>query len=551
MQNKNTSSTNGQMLSYLLNTEGVWLWIDCTIYNFATFNYVEGSIDPPPSELTIPPEVDPEYFAILISVTLRSQMRFCVRSKGKTLIYDSDLQVIEACPVILASTLSYPENVLKIERRSPYPPLEHGTAATVFKQAYHITDLPKEAQGRQKQISKMLEALPTQPIETPDGFAYPTCPKELTNMIQQLAQDYYQHHQSLQAKNNLPRAINPFESGIALASTSSVMQLLTYATQNAIAGATRWKKDKDHRPHFSHNGHIIEYGETDTVITDEAATSLWEQVKQQNFTVVDMATFAISLCARSLEPDHSAWVYAEKFIESRGLAKMKKAVTDTVDREAGHQQKNQKDAQQSIFHLEKLWMTINQDIDEPEYNPKTKKRKKRKFTYKGRFIVIKGVLTQKDLGTTDSETSMEVAWHIAPGDWLAPFLEYPNRQIANLSDRILRYDPYRQKWEKSFGYYFFFNGHMNSKGRGCTFNRFIEPLLKECSLDGEIERGRPQRTRDRFEKAMNKLVEDRLINEWHYTDHKNGYIPSKRSWIDEWLGLKVAIEIAPEKDLLP
>jgi hypothetical protein len=477
---------------------------------------------------------------------------------GFYLAYPKDIEAIEKYPVLLTSSLTRAKDETLFRSNRIYPPKEHGTSGVVMNTEgwyyYKISDLPIAAQESQKRLSQKLEEL-----EAKDKFVVLAEYEpvhlfnrdvEVQKMIQQLAQDYYKHHELLQTKGNLPHAINPFDNGMALASTSSVMQLFTYATQNAIAGATRWKRPKDHRPHFSHNGNIIEYGESDTVITDEAATSLWEQVKQQNYTVVDMATFAISLCARSLEPDHSAWVYASEFIKSRGLAKMKKAITDTLDREAGHQQKNQREAQQSIFHLEKLWMTINQDIDEQEYNPKTKKRKRHKFTYKGRFIVVKGVLTQKDLGTTDSNTSMEVAWHIAPGDWLAPFLQYPNRQIANLSDRILKYDPYRQKWEKSLGYYFFFNGHMNSKGRGCTFNRYIEPLLKECSLDGEIERNRPQRTRDRFEKAMNKLVDDRLINGWYYTDHKNGYIPSKRSWIDEWLGLKVAIDIAPEKDLL-
>jgi hypothetical protein len=328
------------------------------------------------------------------------------------------------------------------------------------------------------------------------------------------------------------------------------MQLFTYATQNAISGASRWRHPKDHRPYFPYNGDIIEYGDSNQIIADEEADALWKQVKQQGYTVIDMAAFAISLFARSQEPDHSAWVYASKFIESRGLAKMKKAVTDEIKRDAGHQQKNYKDVEQSVMHLEKIWVTISQDINEQEYNPKTKKRKQRKLTYKGRFIVVKGMLTQKDLGTTDSETSMEIAWHMAPGDWLAPFLEYPNRQIANLSDHVLRYNPRLQKWEKSLGYYFFFNGHMNSKGSGCTFNRYLEPLLKTCSLDEEIERGRPQRTRDRFEKAMKQLVEDRLINRWHYTEHKDGYTPTKRSWIDEWLGLKITVEIAPKRDLL-
>jgi hypothetical protein len=475
--------------------------------------------------------------------------------RDKALAYPHDIEAIEKCPVLLAfQSKDEVQDSMRI-----CPPAEHGTIGIVYSgettYVYNISELPQDVQDRQKQLGQMLDEADKQHdnLKVRDYLSFHMFNKdvEVRDMIQQLAQDYYQHHKSLQKKDNPPHAVNPFEGGNASASTCTIMQLFTYATQNAIAGGTRWKKPKDHRPHFAYNGNIIEYGESDMVITDEIATSLWEQVKQQNYTVVDMATFAISLCARSLEPDHSAWVYAEKFLESRGLQKSTKLVKENIKRTAGYRPENYKETEQSIFHLEKLWMTINQEIDEQEYNPKTKKRNRRKFTYKGRFIVVKGVLTQKDLGTTDSEMSKEVAWHIAPGDWLKPFLEYPNRQIANLSDRVLGYDPKNQKWEKGLGYYFFFNGHMNSKGSGCTFNRHVDLLLKTCSLDEDIERGRPQRTRDRFEKAMNKLVEDRLIDTWYYTDHRNGYIPAKRSWIDEWLELKVTIVIAPEKDLLP
>jgi len=534
---------NNEMLSYLLNTEGTWLWIDCSIYNFTTFNYVEGSIDPPPNELTFPPKVDPEYFATLISVTLRSQMRFCVRSKGKTLIYDSDLRAIEACPVILASTLSYPKNVLKIERRSPYPPLEHGTAATVFKQAYHITDLSKEAQERQKQISKMLEALPTQPIETPNSFVYPTCPEELTNMIQQLAQDYYQYHTNIRIPN--PR--NIFTNGATETLSCMPFQAAIASIHDAASKATKWVQTEDHAPYFRYEkpsgSSIIEYktGRKDEVFNSKTTTSLWQQVQKFSDSSNDVL---LALCAHFIRPseeDGTTWFFASQYLSDRGLAKITKGENTVQRRTAGHRHEDIAEVGNHLDLLENIWITIDQTIDQPSNGKK--KRKKRQFTHQGRLLMIEERITQKDLHG-ENNSDLEIAWRIRPGSWLRPFLEAPNRQVANLFQKSLQYDPYRQQWEKRLSRYFMFFGHMETRGGGGTFNRNIKKLLQEVSLSVDSEH--PKRTKKRFEEAMNQLVADNIINEWYY---QGSVDTAKRGWVTSWLDLMITIHIAPVKRL--
>src|SRR5262249_21208658 len=155
-------------------------------------------------------------------------------------------------------------------------------------------------------------------------------------------------------------------------------------------------------------------------------------------------------CIRSTEPDHSAWIYAENFLKSRGIEKMTKPMIPEdsygARRNAGYRAENYQPVGHAIFNLEKIWLCIDQPIDIEEQDRKTKKRKQRRFTYKGRFIIVKGTLTQKDLGTTSNDTGVEIAWHIVPGDWLTPFLQSPNRQVAVLSEVALQYDPYRQQW---------------------------------------------------------------------------------------------------------
>jgi hypothetical protein len=46
---------------------------------------------------------------------------------------------------------------------------------------------------------------------------------------------------------------------------------------------------------------------------------------------------------------------------------------------------------------------------------------------------------------------------------------------------------------------------------------------------------------------MNQLVTDGFINNWHYTEHRQEYIPSKKTWLYEWLDLMITVEIAPRQ----
>jgi hypothetical protein len=351
-------------------------------------------------------------------------------------------------------------------------------------------------------------------------------------------------------QQELPVAVDIFPKGKAPGSTCQTIQLVTFATQNAVSkGADQWECTKGQPPFFRRGSDMLEYrdkGNENAVITDDASNALWKQVREQTDLQVDLAFAAVSLCIRSEEPDHSAWIYAEKFLESRDLEKSTKPVegnNNYTRRTAGYRPENYQSVEQAIFSLEKIWLTISQPIETEQYDRKTKKRKRRQFTYKGRFLVVKSALTQKDLGTTPNDTGREIAWKIIPGDWLNPYLESPNRQVANLSERALQYDPYRQKWEKYLSRYFFFNGHMNAKGQGSTFNRHIGRLIEDCSL--EIERDRPKRTRERFEKAMDQIQQDGFINAWRY---KEPLMLPERKWIDAWLDQMITIDIAPTHD---
>jgi len=133
-----------------------------------------------------------------------------------------------------------------------------------------------------------------------------------------------------------------------------------------------------------------------------------------------------------------------------------------------------------------------------------------------------------------------VAWRYRPGDWLTPFLERPNRQTVVFPQQALRYDPYRQTWEKRLARYLTFHLRMDAKNAR-PLVRQVGLLLDELHLPCDWQH--PERMRLRFEAALTRLVTDRVIGGWRYTDaakQRLAALPT-RGWLVEWQAATIAI----------
>jgi hypothetical protein len=224
-------------LSYLMRAEvspSVWIYVNCMgIGNFnITLDIVEG---PPPMELGISDRIR----CIAATVILHSQMRTCIKKDDVFLVNEKDMEAIAECRTILASMLDYPPDVNIISRSSYLPPPEHGTAALFDDKLYYIADLPRHAQDRQKQISKMLADIPAAPIEAGEYFEYPECPQELREMIRQLAQDYHQYHMTVHPH---ARTLTPITSGHVqkLPSSNEARALIQSFSPSLLRKPTLW-----------------------------------------------------------------------------------------------------------------------------------------------------------------------------------------------------------------------------------------------------------------------------------------------------------------------
>ena len=133
-----------------------------------------------------------------------------------------------------------------------------------------------------------------------------------------------------------------------------------------------------------------------------------------------------------------------------------------------------------------------------------------------------------------------MAWQYRPGQWLARYLEAPNEQLALLMQTTLRYDPYRERWEKRLAKYFLFHLRIGARaGAEAPIRRNVGAVLRELGLADVFDHRNPERTVRRFEAAMDRLREDGQIGSWRLTDESRAWWQARRparGWLNDWLG---------------
>lgn len=225
-------------------------------------------------------------------------------------------------------------------------------------------------------------------------------------------------------------------------------------------------------------------------------------------------------------------ITADDFLKARGL-KAKKAGSG---RRGGYEEEQRQEIQEQIDTLSYTWITVHEMEITEEVNGK---RKKTKWRGESKAIDLSSRFGQVKLdGSVDA-----YAWRIRPGDVFAKFLFGPGRQVALLSTKALQYDHYRQKWEKRLARYLAWIWRIDT-GRtqeGISVKTLIN------AVGEEINKGRPNRTKDRLETALDQLEKDGVISLWDY-EIKNPSLYERRGWWREWLELKIIIT-APQEIL--
>ncbi len=156
------------------------------------------------------------------------------------------------------------------------------------------------------------------------------------------------------------------------------------------------------------------------------------------------------------------------------------------------------------------------------------------------------VLTSRVHQLNPDKTMQPYSWRIRPGDCFTKYLFGPGRKRAMLSQKAVAYDYYRQKYEKRLTRFLSWEWGISSKA--VTIGDFqifkIKTLLDAISFS--IEKEKPSKSKDKFEKILNTLEQDKIICKWEYGTSNTEFSYGEKFWLEKWLEWEVCIQAPPE-----
>ena len=225
-------------------------------------------------------------------------------------------------------------------------------------------------------------------------------------------------------------------------------------------------------------------------------------------------------------------IYVDDLLRSRGLRPKKSG----HGRRGGFEPEQRADLWRCLLHLQDIWLDIAEAtvVDQDARGRRTQRTR----ALQSRAFVMTDRIGQRRLdGTMDVEAIL-----VTPGEAFGRFLLGPGRQLALLSSGALRYDPYRQRAEKRLARYLSWQWRVGAHSGDFIRTYRVSTLLHELGLhvDGE----HPVRTRERFEKALDCLHQDRMISSWQYGERWREDLP-RENWVPLWLEARIVVE-APD-----
>ncbi len=368
--------------------------------------------------------------------------------------------------------------------------------------------------------------------------------------IQQMAKDlalaYWKHHQS-QNEKAIPDIAHIFKTGVSEAMTSLPFQAYPYAV---IAPKGDWREitsEQEHevviafqRSKKSGTAIVQVRGDATGQNREMVRTNLSEQVKKLS----DLDSDVFLAMVAQLQKGHkdeggNTWITASQILDYRGIVPIMKP-TNAGQRRAGHRQEDIEAISRCISSMENTWIRVyEQEIIDSDAG-KGKKRGRSKITRESRLFMFGDIIYHHELGIDGTQgKSYPIAWQYRESNWMLPFLEGPNRFTGILLQKTLNYDPHNELWEKRLAKHFMVYLRLNASHHEKPPIK-IQTLFDELNLP--INERFPQRTRDRFEKAMDILQKDgHLI--WDYQKKEQ---PPSRNWLATWLGYHIVVE-SPEQ----
>lgn len=198
-------------------------------------------------------------------------------------------------------------------------------------------------------------------------------------------------------------------------------------------------------------------------------------------------------------------------------------------RRGGYERKQLNQILNALTKIQNLWIRLDEIIIYQKGKPVQMALQGRAFIFKDQdhndYFIENEPLDKKLLYTVDEVFSK--------------FLYGSSRQVALLPIQALRYNPYREVWEKKLTRYFSWRWRTQAKN-----GDYLQPHKLSTLLDAigeKVNERTPSRTRERMEKAFDKLLEDGVIASWQY-EKWDETIASNNGWVRVWLNSTVLID---------
>ena len=352
---------------------------------------------------------------------------------------------------------------------------------------------------------------------------------------------YWQLHQeTMKQRTNpaIPLAFRP-EQPVALTPMPLAVQGVLAAYSNAQSGGKGWLQ-RQQVPAYLYSQEKesaqIEWRPT----TKLDLETLWKQIRRFSDLDGDVLLAVLAQWMSSRDEEGSVWIASDHILNYRGIQPRKYENTEGKTHLYHHRKEDLEAISASMDRIRDTHVTLQQWVKEtpPADQPRRRGRhKKQAIQIESYIVVITEFLKQQELPSENAQ-GLPIAWKCRLGSCLEPFISGPNRQTAYLLQQALSYDPLREFWEKRLARLVTF--HLRMSAQGGSMNRPIRNIFEELSLPQN--RSDPEKTRRRFEKALNRLQADEQISEWSYQESLSD-LPAKK-WFDVWLDSHVQIAVS-------
>ncbi|WHX26923.1 helix-turn-helix transcriptional regulator [Virgibacillus halodenitrificans] len=251
---------------------------------------------------------------------------------------------------------------------------------------------------------------------------------------------------------------------------------------------------------------------------EEIIKSSWNQVKRLSEVDVDVYDALCSIfLAKAKHHKDIVEFYMKDLLIMRGV----KAKLGGKGRRGGFEVKQRNQILQALSIMQNLWAEI-------ENVTLYEKGKSVQASLQGRVYLFQDE-NQKEIDI--SKHSFNKPCYFSLGEVLSKFLIGSGRQTAILPLHTLQYHPYQEKWEKKLIRYLSWRWRTQARSGAYMQPHKINTLLEVLGI--HINKRAPSRTRERLEKAFDRLLEDGVITSWQYEKWDED-IASMKGWARIW-----------------